>query len=342
MKLILHPLMRTLAVTAIVFTIAASSIFSQTATPAPNPELAPAIKLIREGETKKALDLLKRAVKKNKSDGEAWYYLGIVNLQLSDFKKASEAFEKAIEVRPDLAGPAHAGYAYALVVRNRLDSATLQANKALAIDPNNIEAMYTLGIVDLRKGARAEAIKRADALIALNPDFAAAYLLKSQAFVTYIGGVVHPKISEPWEKRQEAYKSAADALENYLRVEKDVRVAQPWREQLETLQFLLLDASAKSEIYIGRDVTSKARLLSKPEPVYTERARLEQIAGTVVLRCVFGADGKVKHILVVQALPNGLTERAVAAAKQIRFVPATRDGKPVSMWMQLEYNFNLY
>ena len=32
----------------------------------------------------------------------------------------------------------------------------------------------------------------------------------------------------------------------------------------------------------------------------------------------------------------------IAAAKGIRFVPATKDGHPVSMWMELQYNFNLY
>jgi hypothetical protein len=47
-------------------------------------------------------------------------------------------------------------------------------------------------------------------------------------------------------------------------------------------------------------------------------------------------------MLVLQALPGGLTEAAVRAARAISFVPATKDGKPVSMWMQLEYNFNLY
>jgi len=44
----------------------------------------------------------------------------------------------------------------------------------------------------------------------------------------------------------------------------------------------------------------------------------------------------------VRAVPNGLTEAAIRAAKRIRFVPATKDGKPVSMWMTLEYNFSLY
>ena len=95
-------------------------------------------------------------------------------------------------------------------------------------------------------------------------------------------------------------------------------------------------------IFTGREVTSKARLLSKPEPQYTEEARKNQIVGTVVLKCVFSSNGTVTNIRTVSGLPNGLTEKAIAAARQIKFVPATKDGHPVSMWMQLEYNFNLY
>ncbi|HSD45584.1 MAG TPA: TonB family protein [Pyrinomonadaceae bacterium] len=95
-------------------------------------------------------------------------------------------------------------------------------------------------------------------------------------------------------------------------------------------------------IYTGKDVTSKARLLSKPEPQYTEDARKNQVTGTVVLKVVFASNGSVTNIRTVSGLPYGLTERAIAAARQIKFVPATKDGHPVSMWMQLEYNFNLY
>jgi len=32
----------------------------------------------------------------------------------------------------------------------------------------------------------------------------------------------------------------------------------------------------------------------------------------------------------------------VEAARRIKFVPAMKDGKPVSMFMQLEYNFSLF
>jgi TonB family protein len=97
-----------------------------------------------------------------------------------------------------------------------------------------------------------------------------------------------------------------------------------------------------NRIFSGKEVNSKARVLEKPEPTYTEAARKNQITGTVVLRAVFSSGGQVTNIHAVSGLPDGLTERAIAAAKMIRFVPATKDGRSVSMWMELQYNFNLY
>jgi len=92
----------------------------------------------------------------------------------------------------------------------------------------------------------------------------------------------------------------------------------------------------------AEELDTKVRLISKPEPTYTDAARSKWITGTVVLKALLTGDGKVINIQVVQGLPGGLTERAIAVARQIKFVPATKNGKPVSMWIQLEYNFNLY
>jgi TonB family protein len=97
-----------------------------------------------------------------------------------------------------------------------------------------------------------------------------------------------------------------------------------------------------SRIFSGKEVTSKARVLSKPEPQYTEEARKNQIVGTVLLQAVFSASGEVTQIRALRPLPYGLTEKAIAAARMIKFVPAMKDGHPVSMYMHLEYNFNLY
>lgn len=95
-------------------------------------------------------------------------------------------------------------------------------------------------------------------------------------------------------------------------------------------------------VYNPSDLTQRARVLFKPEPQYTEEARKNSITGTVILRVVFSKSGEVTNIRAMQSLQGGLTEKAIAAARQIRFVPATRNGQPVSMYMQLEYNFNLY
>jgi TonB family protein len=90
------------------------------------------------------------------------------------------------------------------------------------------------------------------------------------------------------------------------------------------------------------EVEQRARLLLKPEPQYTDEARRNLVTGTVVLRAVFSSSGEVVQIRAVRTLPFGLTERAIAAARQIQFVPALKGGQPVSVSMQLEYNFNLY
>jgi TonB family protein len=102
------------------------------------------------------------------------------------------------------------------------------------------------------------------------------------------------------------------------------------------------EADAPQKILTGKVVDRKARLGMKPEPSYTEVARAHQVTGTVVLKVVFSSTGMVSNIKVVSGLPDGLTERAIDAARKIKFIPAMKDGKYVSMWMQLEYNFNLY
>src|ERR1041385_4430769 len=106
-----------------------------------------------------------------------------------------------------------------------------------------------------------------------------------------------------------------------------------------------VDGSVKvppESVLTGKQVDRKIRLVMKPEPSYTEQARQGQITGTVVLKVVFSANGSVVNIEVKEGLRLGLTEKSIEAAKKIKFIPAVKDGKFVSVWMQLEYNFNLY
>ena len=102
------------------------------------------------------------------------------------------------------------------------------------------------------------------------------------------------------------------------------------------------DGVSYSRTFTARDVTRKAVLLSKPEPGYTTAARELNVTGTVKLRMVLVADGRVSNITVIEGLPCGLTERAVAAAQAIQFTPAQKDGRAVSQWVTVEYNFEIY
>jgi TonB family protein len=100
--------------------------------------------------------------------------------------------------------------------------------------------------------------------------------------------------------------------------------------------------SGDNETFSGRAVNQKARILSKPEPSYTESARKYGVQGTVVLRGVLSKDGDLTKVVILRRLPHGLTDQALEAAQRLRFSPAIKDGQPVSQYIQLEYNFNLY
>ncbi len=86
----------------------------------------------------------------------------------------------------------------------------------------------------------------------------------------------------------------------------------------------------------------KAIIVYRPEPKYTEEARRKRVSGVVRMRLVLGAAGEVKDISVLKWLPNGLTEMAMDAARHMLFVPALKDGRPVSQYVVVEHNFNIY
>ena len=71
----------------------------------------------------------------------------------------------------------------------------------------------------------------------------------------------------------------------------------------------------------------------------TRKPRLNNIRGQVLLRVLLAETGQVTRVSVVRGLPFGLTERAMAAARQIQFEPAELDGKKVAYPLMVIYNF---
>jgi protein TonB len=88
-------------------------------------------------------------------------------------------------------------------------------------------------------------------------------------------------------------------------------------------------------------VTVRPQILGRPTPGYTDEARRNQIEGSVKVSVLLKADGAVSDIRVARGLGYGLDEKAIEAASQLRFVPAQKDGRAVSVRLFLEFKFSL-
>ena len=311
------------------------------------------VELYKSGDIKGAVKALRAAVKRDEDDGEAWYYLSLALNRDGDTKGARKAVERAVKLRPTFA-PARAGLAYFLLISNKLADALREAETALASDAGDPEANYVAGLVHMRRDAPAKALEHVEAALKTKPEFAGALLLKSQALLGVYAerasrGTNQSQAASP-QRTEEAtvlLKQAAESLEQYFRLNPSPPNADVWREQLASLRLYARNvkegaAGPDQTVFSTKEVTTKARILSRPEPQYPEAARNAQVRGTVVLRGVFAADGTVQNILVIHSLPHGLTEECVRAARKIKFIPATKDGRPVSQFIQIEYNFSLY
>lgn len=310
------------------------------------------IELFDRGEYEAAVKSLREATKREKSDAGAWHYLGLALVKRQKFKDARKAFERAVALRQTFAA-ALAGLAYAHLRLNETYEAGSAAGRALALEPGNLEARYILGITHLRHDSNSQALAAAEAALKVDPAFAPALYLK----VVALAGLSAKAVSSATDETQDVRKVLLDkvgarvdeadaALGQFAALEPQNPEIESLGEQLKTLRVYSASFGASpaagGDILSSKEVTTKAQILRRPEPSYTERARQSQTRGAVLLRMVLSSDGVVRHIVAVRRLPDGLTEQAIAAARKIRFTPATKDGRPVSQYVTIEYNFNIY
>jgi TonB family protein len=85
------------------------------------------------------------------------------------------------------------------------------------------------------------------------------------------------------------------------------------------------------------------RIVHEVKAAYTEAALRARIEGVVGLKCIVEPDGSVGPVRVVRSLDaaSGLDEAALAAVKQWRFAPGTKNGDPVRVEISVEMSFSL-
>jgi protein TonB len=94
--------------------------------------------------------------------------------------------------------------------------------------------------------------------------------------------------------------------------------------------------------YIVGGGVSAPRPIYDPEPEYSEEARKAKYQGDVVLWVVIGPDGRTRDVRVQRSLGMGLDEKAMETVRSWRFEPATKDGQPVAVQVNIEVAFRLF
>jgi TonB family protein len=81
----------------------------------------------------------------------------------------------------------------------------------------------------------------------------------------------------------------------------------------------------------------------KPPLAYPPLAQLQKVEGTVLLSALVDEKGQVVDVRMVRpsGKPQGLDQAATLHVRQRRYHPATKDGVPVKVWVNVEVHFRL-
>ncbi|MGB9011096.1 MAG: energy transducer TonB [Candidatus Acidiferrales bacterium] len=118
----------------------------------------------------------------------------------------------------------------------------------------------------------------------------------------------------------------------------------PLTDQMNDLAFMHNEKNLGSGFSrAGRDGITYPSCSYCPAAQYSQLAVHHYLEGTVLLSVTVNADGRADDVVVLRALPYGLTEKAVETVKSWRFKPAqTSDGTPVAVRQTVETTFHLY
>lgn len=110
------------------------------------------------------------------------------------------------------------------------------------------------------------------------------------------------------------------------------------------LLFLLAQTTKAQNYYFRynynldlREATEAPQISVFPTIGFPDEAQKNGVEGTVKISLTLGEDGKPKDIAVIEGLPFGASEAVTKGLEQIRFQPATRNGKPIAVKMFFDY-----
>jgi protein TonB len=243
-------------------------------------------------------------------------------------------------------------------------SAPIPATHAPATKPADLDRLATAAEQALMSGNLAEATRLTDAARAVDPDhvrvkFLTAQLAREQARVNARRRAAEAAAAPvPTES---APASAAAPLPAPPPAALPVVTAAPLppaatgtdappiagtpaAATVSSSPELVGPPSSTPPVSEARDRNSVAAIILHreyaPDPEFPELARERDLSGYVDLEFTVNSDGSVADVTVLKSQPYGVFDRsAVAAVRQWRYRPLSRDGVPVSEHARLRLNF---
>lgn len=234
--------------------------------------------------------------------------------------------------------------------------------QAPALKPKSAEAQFIAAQVYWHEGARSMAMEALEKAIENQWVYPEAHLLLAQclaevhkpdkardeahiALAQGISGFLAYRLLGEIDIARGDIAAAVNSLETALRYSAigDEAEAAKVREQLSGLR----ECAEKFEGFADLEQRQKAQDIVPPVlvncvgPGYTEEARTLKIQGTVAMVLLIAESGDVESVLLYRRLGHGLDERAIEAARKLKFSPATQSGQPIRYLTRLDMEFNL-
>lgn len=237
---------------------------------------------------------------------------------------------------------------------NNFGVAKQEAQRALKLKKDSPEANLLLALTYRKQNKSKDSLKYAKQAIAYRQDYADAhYLLAFLYFdrneitvasaelglamsqgVRYANAYVLMGTLELLAGRN---KNALDAYQLALKVMPPNDPFLPTlRERTSALENYIDFGSDRNNLSYQRPV-----LLNFPMPHYTETARQNRVQGKIRAAVLINEKGAVSSVILLSHLPDGLDDQSILAARQLKFEPATRAGKPVPFWQKVDVEFHL-
>ena len=124
----------------------------------PHPELVEATRLLRDGKQGKAETIVRELLKKHPTEVSAIKVLADIGVKMGQLKDASHLLERCLELAPNYHAARHL-YAIVLMRRQEPEAAITEAEKLLALEPDNPNFLTLKASILNRIGNQSEALE---------------------------------------------------------------------------------------------------------------------------------------------------------------------------------------